>query len=66
MQLSRTSEAVITQSLWLRARPLSFLDGATSVFLTNTGERRRSRDRIRLFITGNDISAALSEYGRPQ
>jgi hypothetical protein len=26
------SKHVISQSLWLRARPLSFLDGATSVF----------------------------------
>jgi hypothetical protein len=67
----------ISQSLWLRTHPFSFLDGATAVFdwrpLThdynvsptpqNADARAMASD---FYAVGDDMRAALSEYGRTQ
>ena len=74
MCLSRHS---ISQSLWLRSRPVSFLDGATAVFdwqpLTgnyDVSSTPQSADARAIasdfFITGEDMRAALLEYARTQ
>ena len=74
MRMSRHS---ISQSLWLRTRPFSFLEGATGVFnwqpLThdyNVSPTPHIADAHAMasdfYITGDDMRAALSEYGRTQ
>jgi hypothetical protein len=71
------SKHVITQSLWLRTQPFSFLDGATAVFdWTPTTDRYnvsptpQSADARAMasdfYAVGDDMRAALSEYGRTQ
>jgi len=73
MRLSRHS---ISQSLWPRSHPFSFLDGA-NVFdwhpLTgdyDVSSTPQSADARAIasdfFITGEDMCAALSEYARTQ
>jgi hypothetical protein len=65
----------ISQTLWLRTRPFSLLDGATALFdwrplthLYNVSATSQSADARAIasdfYITGNDMRAALSEYGR--
>jgi hypothetical protein len=67
----------VSQSLWLRNRSFSLLDGATAVFdwtsLTdryNVSPTPQSADaRVMasdFYAVGNDMRAALSEYGRTQ
>jgi len=69
------SKHSISQSLWLRNRPIPFLEGVAAVFdwqplidrynvsLTpqNADARAIASD---FWITGNDMRAALSEYAR--
>ena len=67
----------ISQTLWLRTRPFSFLDGARAVFdwrpLThdyNVSPTPQSADARAMasdfYAVGEDMRAALSEYGRTQ
>jgi hypothetical protein len=67
----------IAQSLWLRNRPFSFLDGATAVFdwrpLTdnyNVSPTPQTADARAMafdfFAVGEDMRAALAEYGQTQ
>jgi len=69
------SNHTISQSLWLRNRPISFLEGAAAVFdwqpLTdryNVSPTPQSADARAIasdfWITGNEMRAALSEYAR--
>lgn len=77
VHLMRMSRHSILQSLWLRSRSFSFLDGATAVFdwqpLTgdyDVSSTPQSADARAIasdfFITGEDMCAALSEYARTQ
>ena len=77
VHLMRLSRHSISQSLWLRSRPVSFLDGATAVFdwqpLTgnyDVSSTPQSADARAIasdfFITGEDMRAALLEYARTQ
>jgi hypothetical protein len=67
----------ISQSLWLRTRPFSLLDGATAVFdwmpitdrynVSPTPQSAAARAMASdFYAVGDDMRAALSEYGRTQ
>ena len=71
------SRHTISQSLWLRNRPFSLLDGATAVFdwqpltgdydVSSTPQSANARAIASDFIvTGNDMHAALLDYARTQ
>jgi len=71
------SRHTVSQSLWLRNRPFSLLDGATAVFdwtpLTdryNVSPTPQSAEAGAMasdfYVVGNDMRAALAEYGRTQ
>jgi len=83
MQLSRTrgrlrmSRHSISNSLWLRTQPFSFLDGATAVFdwrpltdqynVSSTPQSANARAMAAdFYAVGDDMRAALSDYGRTQ
>jgi hypothetical protein len=71
------SQHSLSQSLWLRSRPFSFLEGATAVFdwspLTdryNVSPTPQTADARAMasdfYAVGDDMRAALAEYGRTQ
>src|SRR5262249_4819402 len=71
------SRHTISQSLWLRNRPFSLLDGATAVFDCrpftynyNISPAPQAADARAiasdLYAVGDDMRAALAEYGRTQ
>ena len=70
--MSRTD---LSQSLFLRSQPFSFIDGAASIFdwspiterynIAPTAENADARAIASDFIiTGNDLRSALAEYAR--
>jgi hypothetical protein len=70
--MSRTD---LSQSLFLRSQPFSFIDGAASIFdwspiterynMAPTAENADARAIASDFIiTGNDLRSALAEYAR--
>jgi len=67
----------LSQSLWLRTRPFSFIEGAASAFdwqpltreysVSPTPQGADARAMASdFYVTGDDMRAALAEYGRTQ